>query len=80
MQGKQARVKNADLRHSCNVKMQICVTRPKCVKSRAIFQRIWQSALRRSPSCAEDSVGPSDYLNNPQEAVIRNRASEGPYP
>ena len=32
-QGKQARVKNADLRHpSCNVKTQICVTRPQCVK------------------------------------------------
>ena len=37
VQGKQARVKNADLRHpslhSCNVKTQICVTRPQCVKS-----------------------------------------------
>ena len=35
VQGKQARVKNADLRHpslhSCNVKTQICVTRPQCV-------------------------------------------------
>ena len=37
VQGKQARVKNADLRppslHSCNVKTQICVTRPQFVKS-----------------------------------------------
>ena len=36
VQGKQARVKNADLRHpslhSCNVKTQISVTRPHCVK------------------------------------------------
>ena len=35
VQGKQARVKNADLchlLHSCNVKTQICVTRPQCVK------------------------------------------------
>jgi len=34
VQGKQARVKNADLRHpSCTVvKTQICVTRPQCVK------------------------------------------------
>jgi len=36
VQGKQVRVKNADLRHpswhSCNVKTQICVTRPQCVK------------------------------------------------
>ena len=35
VQGKQARVKNADLRHpslhSCNVKTQICVNRPQCV-------------------------------------------------
>ena len=31
VQGKQARVKNADL-HSCNVKTQIRVTRPQCVK------------------------------------------------
>ena len=35
VQGKQARVKNADLRHpslhSCNVKTQIYVTRPQCV-------------------------------------------------
>ena len=32
--GKQARVKNADLRHpSCTVKTQICVTRPQCVKN-----------------------------------------------
>ena len=36
VQEKQARVKNADLPsvlHSCNVKTQICVTRPQCVKS-----------------------------------------------
>ena len=37
VQGKQARVKNADLRHpSCtvvNVKTQICVTRPQRVNS-----------------------------------------------
>ena len=37
VQGKQARVKNADLRHpslhSCNVKTKICVTRPHCVKN-----------------------------------------------
>ena len=35
VQGKQARVKNADLRHpSCTVviQTQICVTRPQCVK------------------------------------------------
>ena len=37
VQGKQARVKNAYLRHpSCtvvrDVKTQICVTRPQCVK------------------------------------------------
>jgi len=36
VQGKEARVKNADLRHPsctyCNVKTQICVTRPQCVK------------------------------------------------
>ena len=32
VQGKQAHVKNADFLHSCNVKTQICVTRPQCVK------------------------------------------------
>ena len=33
VQGKQTRLKNADLRHpSCNVKTQIFVTRPQCVK------------------------------------------------
>ena len=36
VQGKQARVKNSDLRHpsfnSCNVITQICFTRPQCVK------------------------------------------------
>ena len=38
VQGKQARVKNADLRHpslhSCNVKTQMCVTRLQCVNNR----------------------------------------------
>ena len=36
VQGKQARVKNAEIAssvlHSCNGKTQICVTRPQCVK------------------------------------------------
>ena len=40
VQGKQARVKNADFAssflHSCNVKTQICVTRPQCVKKQMI--------------------------------------------
>ena len=38
VQGKQARVKNADFAssvlHSCNVKTQICVTRPQCVNGK----------------------------------------------
>ena len=39
VQGKQSRVKNAELHHpssvlhSCNVKTQIFVTRPQCVKT-----------------------------------------------
>jgi hypothetical protein len=37
LQGKQARVKNADFAssvlQSCNVKTQLCVTRPQCVNS-----------------------------------------------
>ena len=41
VQGKQARVKNADLRHpSCTVvmlKTQICGTRPQCVKNKNWF-------------------------------------------
>ena len=36
VQGKQARVKKSgfasSVLHSCNVKTQICVTRPQCVK------------------------------------------------
>ena len=45
VQGKQARVKNADLRHpscSCNVKTQICVTLPQCVKiqNRTHYQNV----------------------------------------
>ena len=43
VQRKQARVKNADLRHpSCtvfNVKTQICVTRPQCVKNSSVALR-----------------------------------------
>ena len=39
VQGKQARVKKRrftpSVLHSCNVKTQICVTRPQCVKQAA---------------------------------------------
>ena len=41
VQGKQARIKNADLRHPSRTvvmqKTQICVTRPQCVNIRIIF-------------------------------------------
>ena len=41
VQGKQARVKNADfassVSHSCNVKTQICVTRPQCVNTYRLY-------------------------------------------
>ena len=55
VQGKQARVINADLRHpswhSCNVKTQICVTRPQCVNYSNSFidKRIFWYPVERIP-------------------------------
>ena len=57
VRGNQARVKNADassVLHSCNVKTQICVTRPQCVKceswlsTRDVAIRLLLSVLSRS--------------------------------
>ena len=49
VQGKQARVKNTDLRHpscSCNVKTQICVTCPQRVKMTLIECGVMQDGTQ----------------------------------
>ena len=39
VQGNQVLVKNADF-HSCNVKTQICITHPQCVKKCCISNAV----------------------------------------